>query len=413
MSTQSRWSRLPWVRLREAGIIGMNERNGRYIALNNPRRLYPLVDDKLLTKALALKANIAVPALYHEVSIEHEIGELKDTLHEHESFVVKPAKGSGGDGIVVIVGRQGDQFIRASGARMSFSDLAHHMSNILSGAFSLGGLPDRAMIEYCVKFDPVFAAISFQGVPDIRTLVYRGIPVAAMLRLPTRASDGKANLHQGAVGVGVDLHTGRTMNGVMNSMPVSHHPDTLHFLKDFQVPQWEQVLLLAAQCYELAPLGYLGVDVVMDRELGPLVLELNARPGLAIQLANGRGLRPELEKINAICNGGGELPKNAQQRVALGLSLRERRQNAETDAAPSKTIAENPIQASEPVLSTGPSEAALTPSASASSSVCAEPEPASLDPELTTEPTIPAPKPASSESAPVAPPPAGKIDEAP
>ncbi len=307
----------PWQALREAGIIGMNERNGRYIARFNPRRLYPLVDDKLTTKQLAIDAGIAVPALYHEISIEHEIHGLAQTLQKYQSFVVKPAKGAGGDGIVVITGRQGEDYLRASGTRMRFAELAHHMSNILSGAFSLGGLPDRAMIEYCVQFDPVFAAVSYQGVPDIRTVVFRGIPVAAMLRLPTRASDGKANLHQGAVGVGIDLLTGKTLRGVMNSAPISYHPDTLHGLTDFQVPQWPKVLHLAAQCYDLAKLGYLGVDIVLDRDQGPLVLELNARPGLAIQLANGRGLGPVLEKIMAMKT----LPETAEDRVALALDL--------------------------------------------------------------------------------------------
>lgn len=308
----------PWQLLHEAGIIGMNERNARYIAAYNPRRLYPLVDDKLRTKQLALDAGIAVPELYQRIDIEHEIHDgLASRLSQYRSFVVKPAKGAGGDGIVVIKDRHGEDFVRSSGARMSFDDLAHHMSNILSGAFSLGGLPDQAMIEYCVEFDPVFAAISFQGVPDIRTIVFRGIPVAAMLRLPTRASDGKANLHQGAVGAGVNLLSGQTQQGVMHNAPVSHHPDTLHALSHFQVPQWDKVLHLAAQCYELASLGYLGVDIVLDRDKGPLVLELNARPGLAIQLANGRGLKPLLEKISAMKS----LPSTADGRVELAREL--------------------------------------------------------------------------------------------
>jgi hypothetical protein len=38
--------------------------------------------------------------------------------------------------------------------------------------------------------------------------------------------------------------------------------------------------------------------MVLDADLGPLVLELNARPGLAIQIANGRGLRGTLDAID-------------------------------------------------------------------------------------------------------------------
>ena len=309
--------KMPWTRLREAGIIGMNERNAMYIAQYNERRLYPLVDDKLRTKQLALAAGIAVPQLYAEFELQHDVQRLATTLQAYDRFVLKPAHGAGGDGIVVITGRSRDEYIRASGQRISSEALAHHVSNILSGMFSLGGLPDKAMLEYCVAFDPVFEPITFQGVPDIRTLVFRGVPVAAMLRLPTSASDGKANLHQGAVGAGIDLATGSTRGGVQFNRPVSHHPDTHQLLADFEIPGWPQVLELAARCYDLAQLGYLGVDIVLDRDLGPLVLELNARPGLSIQLANGRGLRPVFRQLT----GYKTIPASATERVALGLKL--------------------------------------------------------------------------------------------
>ncbi|MDX5335526.1 MAG: alpha-L-glutamate ligase-like protein, partial [Marinobacter sp.] len=47
-------------------------------------------------------------------------------------------------------------------------------------------------------------------------------------------------------------------------------------------------------------LGYMGVDLVVDAYKGPLLLELNARPGLAIQMANGEGLLPRLRNIEAL-----------------------------------------------------------------------------------------------------------------
>lgn len=53
----------------------------------------------------------------------------------------------------------------------------------------------------------------------------------------------------------------------------------------------------ASQSTELTGLGYVGVDMVLDKNLGPLILELNARPGLAIQIANFRGLEPRLQYV--------------------------------------------------------------------------------------------------------------------
>jgi len=44
-------------------------------------------------------------------------------------------------------------------------------------------------------------------------------------------------------------------------------------------------------------MGYLGVDIVLDAQAGPLMLELNARPGLNIQIANQEGLLHRLRLI--------------------------------------------------------------------------------------------------------------------
>jgi len=110
-----------------------------------------------------------------------------------------------------------------------------------------------------------------------------------MVRLPTRQSSGKANLHQGAIGVGVDLATGVTLGGVFQNDLINYHPDTLNSIVGIQIPFWDQILHIAASCYELTGLGYLGVDIVLDQEQGPLMLELNARPGLNIQIANREG----------------------------------------------------------------------------------------------------------------------------
>ncbi len=283
--------------LKARGVLGINGRNALYTLTHNPRHLYPLVDDKLKTKRLAQKAGIAVPELYGVVEIERQIRELPQTLSRHRDFVVKPAGGSGGDGILVIIGRTKGMYRKADGRLINAAELEHQVSNILSGMYSLGGHPDKALIEYRVRFDPVFEAISYQGVPDVRIVVFRGIPVMSMVRLPTRMSDGKANLHQGAIGAGIDLATGRTLTAVWRNDIVDEHPDTGNPVTGVEIPRWERLLDLAARCYELTGLGYVGVDLVLDQELGPLILELNARPGLNIQIANRAGLLTRLQVV--------------------------------------------------------------------------------------------------------------------
>jgi len=290
-------------KLRAEGVLGLNERNADYIMRLNPRRFYPRVDDKALTKELATAAGMAVPELYGMITNQGEVRNFTDIVGERGSFVVKPAQGSGGDGILVVTGRSSrkrDSFRLASGVLISTAEIAHHISNIVSGQYSLSGNPDKALIEYCVSFDPIFVEVSYQGVPDIRVIVYRGYPAMAMVRLPTRASDGKANLHQGAVGAGIDMSTGETLAGVLQNDIVEEHPDTGALVAGLSIPHWDFILESAARCYEVTELGYLGVDMVIDRSLGALILEMNARPGLNIQIANCTGLATRIARIDEI-----------------------------------------------------------------------------------------------------------------
>jgi alpha-L-glutamate ligase-like protein len=280
--------------LKELGILGMNRRNIGVIGKHNPRRNYRLVDDKLLTKQAAVHNNLPVPGLYAVVTRQHDVADIENLVAAHQSFVIKPAQGSGGKGILVITGRRGDRYIKPSGAEIDARELRHHASNILAGLYSLGGRNDVAMFEALIEFDQRLAVYSYEGVPDIRIIVFQGVPVMAMMRCATHASDGKANLHQGAVGVGLDLASGRAIRAVQYGQLVDAHPDTGADFRDLVIPQWNRVLDLAASCAEMAGLGYLGADIVLDRELGPMLLELNARPGLAIQVANQAGLRHRL-----------------------------------------------------------------------------------------------------------------------
>lgn len=318
------------LRLRRLGVLGMNRRNADFIMRYNPRRLYPLVDNKLLTKELAIKHGIAVPQLYAVVREQHEGKNLLRLLGDHEDFVIKPAHGSGGNGILVISGRFGNNFRKPSGDLVSLQAMQHHVSNVLSGMYSLGGLPDQAIIEYRVRFDPLFEHISYQGVPDIRVIVFRGIPVAAMVRLPTRASDGKANLHQGAMGIGIDLATGTSRGGVCRGQIGAAHPDTGASTADITIPHWDRILRLAMQCADTVGLGYLGADIVMDRDLGPLMLELNARPGLTVQVANQRGLLLNLDQVEALAT----LPATLEERLELARSLRPAAASRTSECAP-------------------------------------------------------------------------------
>ncbi|KPY45792.1 Uncharacterized protein ALO47_04484 [Pseudomonas syringae pv. ribicola] len=288
-----------WKALEARGIMGINRRNADYVLKYNKRSLYPIVDDKIITKERAIAAGIHVPEMYGVISTEKEIDQLDEIIGGRSDFVIKPAQGAGGDGILVIADRFEDRYRTVSGRIISKSEIEHQVSSILTGLYSLGGHRDRALIEYRVTPDPIFKSISYEGVPDIRIIVLMGYPVMAMLRLPTRQSGGKANLHQGAIGVGVDLATGITLQGTWLNSIISKHPDTTNSVDGVQLPNWDGFMKLSAECYELCGLGYIGVDMVLDQDKGPLILELNARPGLNIQIANDSGLTHRTQAVEA------------------------------------------------------------------------------------------------------------------
>lgn len=298
-------SHIPFIRdfvqLSQLGIMGMNRRNYSYIGRYNPRSLFPLVDDKLKTKQLALEHGVTVPELIGVVSSQHDVSSVHELVKDHPAFCIKPAKGSGGKGIMVVAGKNDEgKYLKSNQQVIEKDDVQRHISNILAGLFSLGGATDVAVLETRIVVEEALTKFSYEGVPDIRVIVFRGIPVMAMMRLSCAASNGKANLHQGAVGVGLSISEGKAVNAVQNDHPVRYHPDTQQDLFELALPSWDRLLHLACACSDMSGLGYLGVDLVIDQHRGPMLLELNARPGLSIQLANNQGLLPRLQSVERL-----------------------------------------------------------------------------------------------------------------
>jgi alpha-L-glutamate ligase-like protein len=302
-----------------AEVLGLNRRNHAYLFAFNPPERHRLVDDKLATKAILDRAGVPTPALHAVCDAPWRVRSLGARLAALEDFVLKPGRGAGGAGIVVLVGRAGERFVKASGATLARRDLEAHAADVLAGIYSLGSREDTLLVEERLVPDAVLGTLAYRGVPDLRVLVFRGVPVLGMLRLPTGRSDGRANLHLGGVGVGVEVASGRTTYAVAGRRPVDAHPDNGRPLGGLVVPGWEEVLALAVRAADAVGLGFVGVDVVLDARRGPLVLELNARPGLTIQLANRRGLRPLLDAVAAASP-----PAAATARVVLGQRLSAR-----------------------------------------------------------------------------------------
>tara|TARA_B100001094_G_C18184150_1_gene802718 strand:- start:817 stop:1770 length:954 start_codon:yes stop_codon:yes gene_type:complete len=290
-------SQLPLIK----GALNLSRRNLSYIERYNAPQDFLLADDKLKTKYLAKKNHILTSELFAVIHSYKDLQYALNTLPQNTGFVIKPSQGSAGKGILIIVqvNKKAQYCIKKSGDRITYTELYEHVNRILEGEFTLGRQKDIALMEREVHMSSDFKGYSFKGLPDIRFIVFLGFPIMAMLRLSTQSSDGKANLHQGAIGVGLDITTGEALQAIQYNQSIYAHPDTGLILKNIKVPRWNDCLTLSASCYNLFKLGFMGVDIALNQKQEPILLEVNARPGLSIQNATGQGLIPWLNKIES------------------------------------------------------------------------------------------------------------------
>lgn len=299
-------------------VLGLNSRNHLYTSVYNARGGKRIANSKLLTKKTLRQAQVRVPATYTVIDSMEKLDRF-DFLKLPADFVVKPNNGLGGEGIVVIErrGEYAGEWIDSRGVMWTPADLRLHMGDILAGRYSMDDLPDVAYIEELVRVHPVFAKYSYHGTPDIRVIVYNRIPVMSYVRLPTEESGGRANLFQGAAAVGIDIATGITTHGVHHAKPIEFFPGSRRKLSNIQIPQWEEILTTAVRAAEAIGLGYMAADIVLqplhtgaeesklsskDGEVAavPMILEVNAQPGLKIQIANRAGLKERLGRVKGL-----------------------------------------------------------------------------------------------------------------
>ena len=274
------------------GVIGLNRRNIEFIYPHNQRKHYALADDKVMAKKILHENDIACAKTYAVIERISQIKTKWCNLQHHDALVIKPAKGCGGGGIKILKKGAQDAW-RSSGKVITAAEIFQHITGIISGLFSMAS-NDVCLIEECIIPHPFFAEIYDEGVPDFRIITLRGRPLMAMLRMPTSKSDGKANLHQKGVGIGVDMKNG-TLTQVYDGKHYSnHHPDNRTAVNGKKIPYWFSMLQLSKRTARAFPLDYLGIDLVIDKIKGPQIMEVNVRPGLGIQLVNKCGLQSTL-----------------------------------------------------------------------------------------------------------------------
>jgi len=286
--------------MKVSSILGLNARGVLFTGKYNSRASKRIADSKLLTNRVLIDAKVAHPKVFSKFKTPEDVFNF-DWSKLPDSFALKPSRGLGGEGIVVVKKRISETvWMTSSKIKVTAEDLKLHILDILEGAFSMGTEPDRAFIQEYVGRHSAFRKLSFRGTPDIRVIVFNKIPVMAMLRLPTKESGGRANLHQGALGLGIDIASGITTKAILNNKEIIYKPETTKKLRGIKIPFWNTILKIAVDGQIASDLGYAGVDIVLHPEKGPMIIELNAQPGLSIQLANMEGLKKRLERVDDI-----------------------------------------------------------------------------------------------------------------
>lgn len=280
-----------------SSILGLNARTQLFAYHYNSKRGKNIADSKIQTARMLKMADVAHPKIFKKFTDPKDVLEF-DWSTLPDQFALKPSRGMGGEGIVVVKRRLvGPAWLTANKDRVTVEDLKLHTLDILEGAYSMGNVPDVAFIQEYVGRAKAFRKWAFRGTPDLGVIVFNKVPVMAFLRLPTRESGGRANLHQGAIACGIDMATGITTHAIWHGEPIVFKPGTERPLRGIKIPSWNAILETAVKAEIASGLGYCRVDIVLHPDRGPMVLELNAQPGLQIQLANMEGLKKRLERV--------------------------------------------------------------------------------------------------------------------
>lgn len=286
--------------IKPAHILGMNARY--HYTKMNPASARAFGFSKLKTKELLTEHGLPTATVYHVFESFSDLDHV-DWDNLPTPFVIKPASGSAGKGIKIITKylEKKRVWLDNNKEELTEADLQLHVRNILEGEYSTWGTQHKALVEEMIEAHPVLSKLAYHGTPDLRVIVFNSVPIMAMARIPTIESDGKANLDQGAIALGIDLSSGVTTYGLHGKKKyITRFPNSNRKVSGITMPFWRETLLMAVKAAQVAGYVFMGADIFVHENKGPMVVELNGFPGLSIQLANRAGLKRRIERVEGI-----------------------------------------------------------------------------------------------------------------
>lgn len=319
----------------DSGILGNNARNLLYIKKFNHKKGIRLANDKLQTKDFLIERGIPFAKTYGIISSRKELYEFDFSYLPKKNFVVKPNQWSKGQGVYIVKyipeeQPEGDMPKRETVASnklrqrwniikkaffQRFEDHQHswtyqiwdkiltdqefrrRLLDILDGKYSMTLGSDKIIIEEKLIAGELFKDFCEFWLADIRIIVFNLVPVATMIRVPTKESWGKANLAQWWLGFGIEVWSGK-ITSLLRKKKIykTRFPKRFAHFQNKKIPYRNDILFLSSKVQYFVNLGYLALDRVITNE-GPKLLEINARAGLEVQKVTDTRLKNILNKI--------------------------------------------------------------------------------------------------------------------
>jgi len=280
-----------------------------------------LANDKYKSKKFLNERWIPVPKTFDLITNRTDLYNYDFSRFADEEVIAKPCNGSRGrwiyrikpivtpeDAHLIWTNSMFDRFFtqqspypnqwyKVGSEVLPDQALRRYLVDVLDGKNSMGRWGDNLLLEELIIPGSGFEKFCEQWLADIRVIVFNLIPVAAMLRVPTEESDGKANLDRGGIGLGINVSTGKIQsmfqNGVIHKQ---NFPEPYASFENKKLSYRNDILSYSSKVQYFANLWYLALDRVITQEW-PKLLEINARAGLKFQLAAILPLRNRLDKI--------------------------------------------------------------------------------------------------------------------
>ena len=321
------------------GILGNNARNLLYIKKFNDKKGIRLANNKLQTKDFLIERGIPFAKTYGIISNRKELYEFDFAYLPKKNFVVKPNQWSKGQWVYIvkyIEEEHPEEIIDPDASRarekskksyqkrwdkfkkiffQKFNDHQHHgkyqigdelltdqefrrrLLDILDGKYSMTLGWDKIIIEEKLIAGELFKDFCEYGLADIRVIVFNLVPVATMIRVPTKSSGGKANLAQWGLGFGIEVGSGKITSLLWkNKIYKIKFPKKFAHFQNKKLPYRNDILFLSSKVQYFVNLWYLALDRVITNEW-PKLLEINARAWLEVQKVSDTKLKNILDKI--------------------------------------------------------------------------------------------------------------------